>query len=400
MSTRSGQRPAGWSATHTPERVLRSDPHDFAGLYLRHRSSFVRHARGYLRNTHDVEEVVQDAFVRLFLALPELETEAQALVYCRRTITNLCIDRYRATARRPLFVELDSVADLAEDEPTDPVVQAEDAAIVRMALSQLSPVHREALVKREIEEKSVPEIAVEMGIPEPSVKHVLFRARRALRRLLVGTSVEPGGGSGSLGWHIVRDSSRVLVLALALALAVGLTGGRDLRLVPVVGDALSDLPSLSEITAPVGDALGRLGQRGAAQPPHDHSAPAEVGRSGGRPPVMEERPLGRPRIRTSGPVATQPSADLPVGARPPPGPVDSAAPGAPGLLPGPEQTIEVQVSAVPSLPATGVPSPTATATPSATPEAGTQPSPVPSPTADADAAAATPGPDIPRKRRT
>jgi hypothetical protein len=55
----------------------------------------------------------------------------------------------------------------------------------------LSPLHRAALVKREIEEKPLSQIAVELDIPEENVKHVLHRARRALRRLLVGTTVQP-----------------------------------------------------------------------------------------------------------------------------------------------------------------------------------------------------------------
>ena len=79
------------------ERALQGDPHDFAGLYIRHRSSFTSHARRYLRDQRDAEEVVQEAFLRLFLALPELETELQALAYCRRTITNLCIDRFHVS---------------------------------------------------------------------------------------------------------------------------------------------------------------------------------------------------------------------------------------------------------------------------------------------------------------
>ena len=92
-----------------PHRRLHSDPHDFAGLYVRHHSSFTAHARHYLRDSRDADEVVQEAFLRLFLALPELETELQALAYFRRTITNLCIDRYRAQARRPSLVDIGTI---------------------------------------------------------------------------------------------------------------------------------------------------------------------------------------------------------------------------------------------------------------------------------------------------
>src|SRR5439155_2456825 len=114
----------------------------------------------------DVDEVVQEGFLKLFLALPELDNELQALAYARRTITNLCIDRYRADQRRPRLVDLESVElELADDDENDPVVAAEDAAIVREALALLSPLHRDAHLMREVQEKSLPEIAQELDIP-------------------------------------------------------------------------------------------------------------------------------------------------------------------------------------------------------------------------------------------
>ena len=261
------------------ERTLHSDPHDFAGLYIRHRSSFTLHARRYLRDQRDADEVVQEAFLRLFLALPELETELQALAYCRRTITNLCIDRFRAQARRPHLIDLDSapLERLAEDDPGDPVVRAEDAALVRAALSLLSPLHRAALIKREIEEKSIPVIAVELDIPEESVKHLLFRARRALRRILVGSSLAPGG-EGELSAALARAVSRGAMAVVAVLVAAGLSTGADLRSLPVVGADLPDLPSIGEIVRSIGTALtggstshgsgsGQPGDAGAQLPP-------------------------------------------------------------------------------------------------------------------------------------
>ena len=246
-----------------PARALHSDPHDFAGLYIRHRASFTLHARRYLRDARDADEVVQEAFLRLFLALPELETELQALAYCRRTITNLCIDRFRAQARRPSLVDLDSAGamNLADDDPGDPVVRAEDAAMVRAALSLLSPLHRAALVKREIEEKTLPVIAEELAIPEDSVKHVLFRARRALRRILASTSLAPGSDAeiaGALG-KVMRQGSGGLA-AFLLLLVLGLGTGPDLRSIPVVGSDLPDLIPVTEIASAVGGAVSSVAE--------------------------------------------------------------------------------------------------------------------------------------------
>ncbi|MCW2499911.1 MAG: polymerase subunit sigma-24 [Frankiales bacterium] len=140
--------------TPSPRSRLGEDPHDFAALFIRHRWSFQLHASRFLHDQRDIDEVVQEGFLKLFLALPELETELQALAYARRTITNLCIDRYRADQRRPRLVDLETIPwhALPEEDDDDPVVAAEDAAIVREALAMLSPLHRDALIKREIEE--------------------------------------------------------------------------------------------------------------------------------------------------------------------------------------------------------------------------------------------------------
>jgi RNA polymerase sigma-70 factor (ECF subfamily) len=246
-----------------PSRVLHSDPHDFAGLYVRHRWSFTLHARRYLRDQRDADEVVQEAFLRLFLALPELETELQAIAYCRRTITNLCIDRYRAQARRPRLVDLDSggVGELADVEHGDPVVQAEDAALVRTALSMLSPLHRDALVKREVEEKPLPVIAEELAIPEDSVKHLLFRARRALRKLLAGTSLAPGvdAEDGRSLVSAARAGSRGGLAALVLLVLLGLGSGPNLESVPVVGVDLPDVIGVTKLAESVGSAVSQVG---------------------------------------------------------------------------------------------------------------------------------------------
>ena len=194
------------AAQATGEGVLGRDPEDFARLFVRHRWAFAQHARRFLNDQRDVDEVLQESFLKLFLVLPQLDNELQAIAYCRRTITNLCIDRYRATQRRPHLVELQAGSlHLPQTDAIDPLIQAEDALAVRQALDLLSPLHRAALIKREVHEQPLPQIAEDLGIPVEQVKHLLHRARASLRRLLVGTEVEPG-------------SDLELNLALAIAL--------------------------------------------------------------------------------------------------------------------------------------------------------------------------------------
>ncbi len=362
-------------AVADPQRVLGADPHDFASLYIRHRSSFGNQARRFLRDQRDVDEVVQEAFLRLFLALPELETELQALAYCRRTVTNLCIDRYRADMRRPKLVNIETVPadDFPDSELDDPVVQAEDAAFVREALSLLTPLHREALIKREIEEKSIPVIAAELDVPEESVKHLLHRARRALRRHLAKTHLAPGADLEAtstlslLGRSAVSGGGRLGVVIVFLGLVLlgtkpevsktVLTSWPLGDLLPAVTEALSPAPAKTPAPTPSAprdrttDPAALQGPQLAPEPPAPDAFVSLA------QPTLAPMPLPTPAAKPSATLAASPSPSPSVSGSATASPSASASP-SPTASPSPSG------SPSPSPTASGSPSPSASSSPS------------------------------------
>jgi len=166
---------------------------DLASLYSEHRTSLVSQARRMLRSDSEANEVVQEAFIKFILAAPELDTEGRALAYLRATINNLSLNVIRARGTRPNLVALDSdtsserLAEIAVENyiPADESLSAaEDTAIIKLALTKLSPAERAALVMWEMEGRSTSEIASELGIKESAVRHTVSRARASLRRVL------------------------------------------------------------------------------------------------------------------------------------------------------------------------------------------------------------------------
>jgi RNA polymerase sigma factor (sigma-70 family) len=131
-----------------------------------------------LRSDSEANEVVQEAFIKFILAAPELDTKERALAYMRATINNLSLNVIRARGSRPNLVALDSdtsaerLAEIAVENyiPADVSISAaEDAAIIKLALAQLSPAERAALVMWEMEGRSTSEIASELGITAAQV---------------------------------------------------------------------------------------------------------------------------------------------------------------------------------------------------------------------------------------
>jgi len=177
---------------------------ELGAFYTEHRSELIAHASRILKDRAKVEEVIQDALIKVMLAAPELESTDHALGYMHRTIENLCIDIFRIEGRRPNLVVLDDA--LAELESTwvdnkdhvDVIAAADDAAIVRQALAMLSPAERAALVMWEMQGRSTSEIAAELGIKESAVRHTVSRARASLRRVMSELIVDKERGLTAL----------------------------------------------------------------------------------------------------------------------------------------------------------------------------------------------------------
>ena len=180
---------------------------DLSALYTQNRSSLIAQARRILRSDADAAEVVQDAFLKFILAAPELDTADRAMAYLRTTVNNLCLNVIRASGSRPNLVAIDSdatqerLAEIAAENhiPMDATLAAaEDASIIREALSRLSETQRTALVMWEVEGRTTKEIATAIGTSEKNVRHVVQRARASFIRVLTEWVVDEKTGSTAL----------------------------------------------------------------------------------------------------------------------------------------------------------------------------------------------------------
>jgi RNA polymerase sigma factor (sigma-70 family) len=186
------QSPGLWSAT------------ELGAFFVQNRSEFLSHARRVTQTSSEAEEVVQDALVRVLLACPELESSEHARSYFHRVIENLSIDIHRREKRQPHLVVLDDAATELEAswyqdaDHSDAVAAADDAAIVREAISLLSPAERAALVMWEFEGRSTADIAKELGVTEKTVRHTVARARAGLKRILAERVIDEERGLTAL----------------------------------------------------------------------------------------------------------------------------------------------------------------------------------------------------------
>jgi len=220
-----------------PATVATWSVSDLSALYTQNRSSLIAQARRILRSDADAAEVVQDAFLKFILAAPELDTADRAMAYLRTTVNNLCLNVIRATGSRPKLVAIDSdttqerLAEIAAENhiPMDATLAAaEDASIIREALSRLSETQRTALVMWEVEGRTTKEIATAIGTSEKNVRHVVQRARASFVRVLTEWVVDEKTGSTALdalsgtykkAAELAKKSSKVALSLLIVVVA-------------------------------------------------------------------------------------------------------------------------------------------------------------------------------------
>jgi RNA polymerase sigma factor (sigma-70 family) len=242
----------------------------FSSFYTQNRSELITHANRIVKDKAKAEEITQEALIKFMLAAPELESDRHALSYLHRTIENICVDLFRAENRRPNLIALDDVSAEVESawqvsgDHSQAISAAEDAAIIRQAISLLSPAERAALVMWEVEGRSTAEIAKELGIKESTVRHTVHRARASLRKILSELVIDEARGLTALDLlsttykkaaELAGKSSKIaLTFILVLTAFLGLnslTGNEPNTSITTSTSQLSNNQDLPAVVNPV-----------------------------------------------------------------------------------------------------------------------------------------------------
>jgi RNA polymerase sigma-70 factor (ECF subfamily) len=214
---------------------------DFSSVYVRFRPHLERHARRFLSNQSQVDEVVQDAFLYLMVSLPELDSEIGVLRFLKWKTRLLAIDVIRASGR----AYLNSIDEVPEPEALGTDVSAhleqqDDAAVVKLALSKLNPRHREVLIASMYEEKSTEQIASQVGLSENATRQLIFRARAAFKKALVGDVDTTGMSAARILSVAARKAASESKKIGAAAMAILGIFALSLALIPGLQNTPSD----------------------------------------------------------------------------------------------------------------------------------------------------------------
>ena len=175
-------------------RARARDDGAFRAIMQRHNRRLYRIVRGILRNDHEAEDVVQEAYVRAFTHLEGFRGDSSLGTWLARIAMNEALGRLRhdratvdvatAEARQSQAQIIQFPLATTSDNPEQTMAQRQILQLVERATDNLPEIYRIVFITRVIEGMDVEETADLLGLKPQTVKTRLHRARLLVREQL------------------------------------------------------------------------------------------------------------------------------------------------------------------------------------------------------------------------
>lgn len=169
---------------------LNGNTDSFGELVCRYQDRLYNTVYRVVGNSEDAHDVVQDAFLNAYQSLSSFKGDSLFFTWIYRIAINTAISFKR---KQKHTVSIDATHDHGRpidpldssqfSQPAFPLEQAEEEALVQMALNRLSPEHRAVLVMKDLEGQKYESMALILQVPIGTIRSRLHRARLELREI-------------------------------------------------------------------------------------------------------------------------------------------------------------------------------------------------------------------------
>jgi len=178
------------------QRIASGDKDAFELLMRRHNQILYRTARSILKDDAEAEDAAQEAWLLAYRAIGNFRGDAKLSTWLVRIVVNEAISRRRKRSRGAEVIQLngetqedreaveENVNQTLPEQPEHAARRAQTRRLLEAKIDELPDAFRTVFVLRALEELSVEEAAVALGIPEATVRSRFFRARGLLREAL------------------------------------------------------------------------------------------------------------------------------------------------------------------------------------------------------------------------
>jgi RNA polymerase sigma factor (sigma-70 family) len=165
------------------EKARAGDDQAFRYLVEKYQNYLFKVVFSVLRNEKDAEDATQEAFIKIYYALPKLEVGLKT--WMTRIAMNHAIDIKRKKQRQMESVsepvELTSISE-GEENTVIPLLVKERRQVIQNRIHELPPNYRDVIFAYYITDKSYKEIAEEQCVEVKTIETKLYRARSWMRK--------------------------------------------------------------------------------------------------------------------------------------------------------------------------------------------------------------------------
>ena len=171
------------------EKVQSGDSRAFDLLVFKYQSRIIGLISRYVQDSHEVQDVAQEAFIKAYRALPRFRGDSAFYTWLYRIAINTAKNHLVSRGRRPPGTDVD-VEDAEyydtgsalrdQENPENSLFRDELSAVVDSAIRELPDDLRTAVTLREFDGLSYEDIAEIMDCPVGTVRSRIFRAREAI----------------------------------------------------------------------------------------------------------------------------------------------------------------------------------------------------------------------------
>ena len=159
--------------------LAEEDEAAYRRLYDRYAGKIFSIAYSYLKSHTAAQDIVQDIFLKIWTKRKELSGLNNFEGWVRMVTRNLLIDTLRKLAREKKLLQRQLTQ--KDEDPLQPVVDNETAAIIRRGIDQLSPRQREVYLLAREQGFSYNDIANQLSLSPETVKEHMKQALRHLK---------------------------------------------------------------------------------------------------------------------------------------------------------------------------------------------------------------------------
>ncbi|MBN1885721.1 MAG: RNA polymerase sigma factor [Candidatus Krumholzibacteriota bacterium] len=170
------------------KRAANGDGRAFEEIIEEHHSLVWASVRAVMGDRLDVEDTVQEVFIKVYRGLPSFRGGSRLSTWIYRIARNEALNAVSRKVHETLPIEIVERIEDPGERPDRAVGRAETAAGLERFLARIEERWRTAIELRYMGERSYAEIADIMELPVGTVKTYIHRGKTALRRMMVDES--------------------------------------------------------------------------------------------------------------------------------------------------------------------------------------------------------------------